>query len=227
MSCERDQLSSWSPPKTHKHTHAVDPGGWWKIAGSHKPIYHVSCLFILHEKRKKNIKTFRLSQSYLPHTWLPTSRTLLRRTVVVELSWLNDWNIRRIIKGDLWCISAEFYSFGGWAWKSFVAFERRRRRWGLRATMEMATCERIFSLKAKHAPQSPKHLITHLSSGKLLSRQKRKGIFHHQRRTHRPINRRFSFCVFMLRISEPSCLRWDRWSVIHNMKAANVAFNPL
>lgn len=31
-------------------------------------------------------------------------RLLLR----LSLTWLNDWNIRKIIKRDLWCISVEF-----------------------------------------------------------------------------------------------------------------------
>lgn len=124
------------PEKKHAqtHTHEVDPGGWWKIAGSHKPIYHVSCLFILHEKERRkthqNVSPF--TKLFATHMTPITSRTLLP-IVVVELSWLNDWNIRRIIKGDLWCISAEFYFVRRGELGSLSSLsKRRRRRWGLR-----------------------------------------------------------------------------------------------
>jgi hypothetical protein len=76
-----------------------------------------------------------------------------------------------------------------------------------------------------HPTTSLKHLITHLSSGKLLSTITAKD-FHHQSDDddgYRPINH-FILCVFMLHIT---WLSLGCWSVIHNMKAANVAFNPL
>lgn len=32
----------------------------------------------------------------------------ISRFSLLSLTWLNDWNIRKIIKRDLWCISVEF-----------------------------------------------------------------------------------------------------------------------